>query len=225
MTCLYPFEDGPYVLGALSPTERAEYERHLAACQSCRESVATLAVLPGLLSRLDPASVAPQSAAAPPTLLPRMLALVAARRRAQRLRRRFLVIAACVAAVMLASAAGVGVRVVLPSSNQAPVLLTAMRPVTDNIQMDARIGLTRDPHGTYVSMQCKYDSQWGEQWNLQLVVYPLTTGGSGELLGRWSAESDQDWTMRILSHFTLDQIGRVEMQRSDGATLAIWMPS
>src|SRR5262249_12997699 len=147
------------VLGALSPTERAEYERHLATCQSCRESVAALAVLPGLLSRLDPASVTPQPVSAPPTLLPRTLAVVAARRRSQRLRRRFLAIAASVAAVLLATAVGVGVRVVLPS--QAPVLLTAMSPVTDNIQMDARIGLTRAQSGTFVSMSCRYDSKWG----------------------------------------------------------------
>jgi hypothetical protein len=224
MTCLYPFDDGAYVLGALSPTERAEYERHLSTCQSCRESVAALAVLPGLLSRLDPASVATQPVAAPPTLLPRMLALVAARRRAQRLRRRWLAIAACVAALLLASGVGVGVRMALPSPSQAPVLLTAMRPVMDNIQMEAKIGLTRDPHGTWISMQCQYDSRWGEQWNLQLVVYPRTTEG-GEMLGRWSAESDQDWTMRVLTHYSIDQIGRVEMQRSDGVTLAIWMPS
>ena len=222
MTCLYPFDDGPYVLGALSPTERAEYERHLAGCQSCRESVAALAVLPGLLSRLDPASVTPEPVAAPPTLLPRMLAHISARRRAQRLRRRFLAIAACVAAVVLATAVGIGVRVVLPS--QAPVLLTAMSPVTDNVQMDARIGLTRANNGTFVSMQCRYDNKWGETWNLQLVLYPRSAT-SGELLGRWSAESDQDWSMRAWTHYTPDQIGRLEMQRSDGMVLAIWMPS
>jgi len=222
MTCLYPFDDGPYVLGALSPTERAEYERHLAGCQSCRESVAALAVLPGLLSRLDPASVTPEPVAAPPTLLPRMLAHISARRRAQRLRRRFLAIAACVAAVVLATAVGIGVRVVLPS--QAPVLLTAMSPVTDNVQMDARIGLTRVNNGTFVSMQCRYDNKWGETWNLQLVLYPRSAT-SGELLGRWSAESDQDWSMRAWTHYTPDQIGRLEMQRSDGMVLAIWMPS
>src|SRR5215470_2535736 len=207
MTCLYPFDDGAYVLGALSPTERAEYERHLSTCQSCRESVAALAVLPGLLSRLDPASVAPQPVAAPPTLLPRMLAHVAARRRAQRLRRRWLAVAACVVVVLLASAVGVGVRVAMP--HQPPVLLTAMQPVLDNIQMDARIGLTRDASGTWVSMSCQYDNRWGEQWNLQLVVYP-TTAGSGEMLGRWSAESDQDWTMRVHTSLTPDQIGRIE---------------
>jgi hypothetical protein len=222
MTCLYPFDDGAYVLGALSPTERAEYERHLSTCQTCRESVAALAVLPGLLSRLDPTSVAPQPVAAPPTLLPRMLAHVAARRRAQRLRRRWFTVAASVVALMLAGAVGIGVRVAMP--HQPPVLLTAMQPVLDNIRMDARIGLTPDATGTWVSMQCKYDTRWGENWNLQLVVYPRTAD-NGENLARWSAESDQDWSTRVHTPLTPDQIGRIEMQRSDGVTLAIWMPS
>jgi hypothetical protein len=41
------------VLGALSPSEREEYERHLAACAECRLEVADLAELPMLLGRLD----------------------------------------------------------------------------------------------------------------------------------------------------------------------------
>ena len=45
------------MLGALAPAERADYERHLAGCAACRESVAELAVLPGLLGRLDPAGL------------------------------------------------------------------------------------------------------------------------------------------------------------------------
>src|ERR1700738_1996068 len=49
MTCEFTFDDGAYVLGALSPAERAAFERHLPGCASCRESVADLAVLPGLL--------------------------------------------------------------------------------------------------------------------------------------------------------------------------------
>jgi len=223
MTCLYPFEDGAYVLGALSPTERAEYERHLGACPSCREAVATLAVIPGLLSRLDPASVAPQPVAAPPTLLPRILAHMSTRRRAQRLRRRWFAVAACVALLMFTAAVGVGVRVVVPS-HEAPVLLTAMHPVLANIKMDAKIGLIRTTNGSYVEMQCRYDSSFGEQWNLQLVVYPRTAG-AGEMLNWWSAESDQDMSVKVFTHFRPEEIGRVEMQRSDGMTLAIWMPS
>jgi hypothetical protein len=222
MTCLYPFDDGPYVLGALSPAERAEYERHLATCPSCRDSVAALAVLPGLLSRLDPSQVAPQPVTAPPTLLPRILAVISARRRADRLRRRWLAIAAAVVAVMLASGVGVGVKLAEPS--QPPVLLTAMQPLVDNVQMNARVGLTPDTNGTWVSMSCRYDSRWGDNWTLQLVVYPRTAG-QGAILASWSAESDQDWQVRKLTSLTPKQIGRVEVQRSDGMRLAIWMPS
>jgi hypothetical protein len=40
-------------LGALSPTERETYERHLADCAVCRAEVAELAALPGLMGRLD----------------------------------------------------------------------------------------------------------------------------------------------------------------------------
>ena len=53
MRCTQTAEAGAYVLGALSPAERSAYERHIAACVTCRNEVAELAGLPGLLGRLD----------------------------------------------------------------------------------------------------------------------------------------------------------------------------
>ncbi|RPF22617.1 anti-sigma factor family protein [Myceligenerans xiligouense] len=47
--------DAAYVLGALSPSDRHAYERHLAACHTCRAAVAELAGMPGLLSTVSPA--------------------------------------------------------------------------------------------------------------------------------------------------------------------------
>ena len=44
--------DSAYVLGALSPADRREYEEHLETCEVCRRSVAELAPMPGLLARL-----------------------------------------------------------------------------------------------------------------------------------------------------------------------------
>ena len=44
--------DAAYVLGALSPSERLEYEDHLAYCSSCRTAIVELAGLPGLLARM-----------------------------------------------------------------------------------------------------------------------------------------------------------------------------
>ena len=36
--------DAAYVLGALSPAERREFEEHLASCPSCQAAVSELAV-------------------------------------------------------------------------------------------------------------------------------------------------------------------------------------
>jgi predicted anti-sigma-YlaC factor YlaD len=47
-------ELGVYVLGAIGPAERAWVDEHLAACLSCREELAALAGLPGLLKRVPP---------------------------------------------------------------------------------------------------------------------------------------------------------------------------
>jgi hypothetical protein len=57
-------DSAAYVLGALSPAERSDYERHMAECPICRTDVAELAVLPGLLGRLD-VTAAEQAAAQP----------------------------------------------------------------------------------------------------------------------------------------------------------------
>ena len=71
--CEFAYDDGAYVLGALAPAERAAYERHLAGCASCREAVAEIAVLPGLLGRLDPAGL---EQFLPPPAPPRVPALL-----------------------------------------------------------------------------------------------------------------------------------------------------
>lgn len=46
--------DGAYVLGALSTEDRRAFEMHMAACAACRQAVAELAGLPGLLAKVDP---------------------------------------------------------------------------------------------------------------------------------------------------------------------------
>jgi hypothetical protein len=56
MKCAQTLEVGAYVLGALVPAERDAFERHLGECSICREEVAELAVLPGLLGRIDAAT-------------------------------------------------------------------------------------------------------------------------------------------------------------------------
>jgi anti-sigma factor RsiW len=108
---------GVYLLGAIGPGERAQIEEHLAACPWCREELAALAGLPGLLRRI-PADVAlrawmNEATGSPPgppldVLVRRVLAV--------RFRRRLMAVAAA-----LVSAAATGARVLhaIPASTTA----------------------------------------------------------------------------------------------------------
>src|SRR5260370_23350154 len=46
-------ELGVYVLGAIAPGDRARVDAHLATCSTCRDVLASLADLPGLLAKVD----------------------------------------------------------------------------------------------------------------------------------------------------------------------------
>ena len=51
----HPHPDlGGYVLGALEPAERADFEEHLAGCERCQAEVAELRGLPELLEQAAP---------------------------------------------------------------------------------------------------------------------------------------------------------------------------
>ena len=74
-------ELGVYVLGALDPAARDRLERHLADCEACRDELASLAVLPSMLSR---AGVTDAWGTDAPSLAPVMQRLAQQRRRARR---------------------------------------------------------------------------------------------------------------------------------------------
>lgn len=96
---------GAYLFGALDPADRAEVEAHLGDCAACREELAGMAGLPGLLGRLTAeeatATGQPAGSAAEPCrqVLDRALTELARRRRSQR--RRWL--AGAAAAVSIAA--------------------------------------------------------------------------------------------------------------------------
>jgi anti-sigma-K factor RskA len=52
---------GGYVLGSLEPAEMEEMRVHVAGCPHCGPEARTLAPLPGLLDRIEPADVPPPS--------------------------------------------------------------------------------------------------------------------------------------------------------------------
>jgi anti-sigma-K factor RskA len=55
---------GGYVLGALDPAEEAAMRRHIEECDQCRREYESLAGIPALLDRIEPADVPPPAPAA-----------------------------------------------------------------------------------------------------------------------------------------------------------------
>jgi len=52
MTCQHTMTLGVYLLGALDPIERSQFESHLSYCDICRGELVRLAPLPGLLNQI-----------------------------------------------------------------------------------------------------------------------------------------------------------------------------
>jgi hypothetical protein len=69
VTCRHSVSLGAYLLGALDPAERSEFEEHLDTCDNCKAELLRLAPLPGLLQRLTPEEYATIEAGEPADLL------------------------------------------------------------------------------------------------------------------------------------------------------------
>jgi len=153
-----------YVLGALPAGERSAFETHLTDCPDCRQAVAELAGIPGLLSRVSPDDLA-DPVPVPDTLVPGLLRAV---RRTGR-RRRVVVAALSAAAVLLAVA---GTAVVVHRSPDTPttVAMTTMKPVVES-PVTASAALVRHAWGTEIRMKCRYaeTSEWSRPYDLVAV--------------------------------------------------------
>ncbi|MFR9776024.1 anti-sigma factor family protein [Micromonospora sp. MS34] len=216
--CEFAHDDGAYVLGALAPAERTAYERHLAGCAACREAVAEIAVLPGLLGRLDPAGLEQFLEVGPETArVPALLDAAREQRRRERTRSRRRYVATALAAAVLAVLAGLGVAQLRPpAAPPAPqVSLAAMRPVAGAVPVHAEIALTDTGWGTEVTMHCGYDQRAGhrEAYTFRLVAHG--PDGATEQIGSWLAAPGDDVRLTGATHFTRGELVRLELLRAD----------
>jgi hypothetical protein len=220
MTCPHEVDDAAYVLGALSPAERADFERHLGVCPGCREAVASLAVLPGLLGRLDAATAvgAPPPPAAPPSLLERVLAAARASRRRARVR---VVLVAAAAAVLLATGAGVVVHV---RDTPDSIPMSAMSPVSLPSNVTAEIGLVDTPSGSRIEMTCRYADGYPGTWLLRLVVFGPSSSGTGDQIATWNASPGDEISFAAATRLNPAEVDRVEVQKEDNTPLLVWRP-
>ena len=220
MSCEFAHYDGAYVLGSLSPADRAAYERHLADCADCALAVREFAGLPGLLARVSPDVLetvgAPEPV--PPTLLP---ALVAEARSAQRRRTTMLVGLAAAAALVVAGGSAVAVNVLEddqpPTGQSAPPTTTPGEPMTsvDSETVTGSLALTSVAWGTRLDLVCTYTPDHEVPYGATYSMVVHTIDGQVEQVATWKALSG---TMRLpaATSATLADITSVEVLTSDG---------
>ena len=164
-----------YVVGALSAAERAEFETHLAQCPDCRQTVAELAGIPGLLSRVSPDDLS-DTAPVPDTLVPGLLRAV---RRSSR-RRRLVMGALSAAAVLVAIA---GTAVVVDRSRDDGAAMTAMTAVVDS-PVTASASLVPHTWGTEITMKCRYEDE--SEWSLPYDLVAVDDTGKSYNVATWA---------------------------------------
>ncbi|GAB7040891.1 MULTISPECIES: anti-sigma factor family protein [Catenuloplanes] len=235
MRCDYAYDDGAYVLGALSPGERAAYERHLSTCSFCREAVAEIAVLPGLLGRLDPADFAELAVPAERSRLPRVITAATTERRRSRRTSRWRYAGTLAAAAALALVVGFGADalrgsgssappVALPSSSsEPPPELKEMKPVAATVPVSAAVGMTSKEYGTAIAMECAYESTGKEGKAILFRLIAKGADGTQDQIGSWWAAPGDRVELTGLTHYTGDELDRFELVRSDDTTLLTYV--
>jgi hypothetical protein len=215
-------EAGVYLLGALSPVERAGYAEHLAGCGHCLREVGQLAGLPGLLAR-DPVAADLGSGPDPVPAVdpnPGTDPVAVALDRIQRTRRtrRALVAAAFVGVAALGA---VGSTLVNPTARGTTGVVAAadlpvrMVPVGDP-PVSAAVSLTPRPWGTEVVMRCRYA---GVPQSPVYVLVARSADGATTELARWSGVADQDLVLASATELVGDRLAELEVRNAAGKVL------
>ncbi|WP_024801584.1 zf-HC2 domain-containing protein [Nocardia sp. BMG51109] len=236
----YATWDAPYVLGALDRAERWEFEAHLAQCARCREAVAELAGMPGLLGQVNagvalslvdsvpgeptayedpgafghPAASAPMPTSAPmPAPIP--LSRLATRAREERRRGRALAAAGAVAAAVAAAAIAIPVTTSL-SESPAPAAVPqvvaerSMDPVVPS-PITASFRVVAVPDGTRVEMTCSYAPS-ATQYTWQGSMWVLHADGTQSMIAQWTAQPGETVAPDGTTAAPPDQIRSIEIR-------------
>jgi len=225
----YAAWDGGYVVGALLPAERAEFERHLASCAECRRAVSSLASLPGLLARVDPEDAAalleaeplPDHLAALPGDLEQRVLAAAGHPRPTFWRRTSTRVGLGLAAAAVV-AAGVVPLVVggsedPGSEHPGTTVAVALRPRGET-PLTADVALVPTAWGTKVDMTCWYAREPYDARH-SYALYVVDGSGGDSLVARWHARPGQRAETSGATDLGVGDIAEVELR--DGATGAV----
>jgi hypothetical protein len=208
--------DAAYLLGALSPAERREYEQHLAGCAECSAEISSMAGMPGILSVVpnDRAmELATPAIGETPDLMPGLVVATDRVRRRARLR---------VAALVATAAAVVGIAVwEVPriADEDAPVepgiSVTLTRTVARPLSANAR--LIAEPWGTKIEATCRYDAvppSPGQRppRSVEYAMYVTDRAGTSVQVATWLASPGAEAEPYATTTVPLDQIAAIDIR-------------
>lgn len=202
---------GAYVLGGLDDQDRGAVQSHLPTCAVCRDELADLAVLPGLLRRRPAPTDLPAAAPAPPAeLLPALLRELDAGRR--RDRHRWLVRSTVAAVTVAALTGGAGVVIVRDDAPPAgtPVALVAAAGATSG-----HAWLLAKPWGTSITVDLRGLPRGG-----RFVLQTTGRDGTHEQAATWGATSSGAVTVVGATSLDPTDLTRVTVLGAGGRELA-----
>ena len=229
MSCPHAHDDAAYVLGALGPAERLEFERHLSGCDECAP------LGPG--PRRPPRPARPRrrrrpgaplaDPPLPPTLLPALTREVGRSRRRR---------TAAIAGLAAAAAAVVALGAPLVA-NRPTAALPRPRPVRrperlPRLRRDPRHGpagqragrgrpvdLEQVRWGTRILLTCTYDPgsvEYGVPQEADYLLFVRTRDGRTEQVGSWRSVGGTTMQVPAATSTPRADIARVEVRTTDG---------
>jgi hypothetical protein len=210
--------DAAYLLGALTPPDRSEYEAHLAECPDCRRAVGQLAGMPGLLAALtlDEARAAGEPGPElPETLLPRLMAEV---QRTRFRRRMTTALVGVAAAAVLAIALVVGIQGSRDETGDTatpPAVAQRMVALSPDVPIRATARLYDQDWGTRIVVTCIY--RGGHEWpdELPYTMVVVDKSGAVQHISSWEAKAGAPIVVDGSTSVARSQIASVQVRTSN----------
>lgn len=197
---------GAYLVGALDATDRMELEAHLAHCPACRDELASLAPLPGLMSRLTAEEVLAGPPATDDAMLERLLVAASRERRGARQRRWLSAVAAAVVLIGGSTAGVASYRAV--TAPHTHTVSAANGPIHLTVQMaEASTGTSLSLHlsGVPAEERCS--------------LIAVSDTGQQEVAGWWAATYAGTAVIKGTTSIRYGHLSKLVVQSSDGQQL------
>ena len=206
--------DAAYILGALTPEQRIEYEEFLSGEPTQAAALTEFADIRAILDVLprDQALLLLDDSAEPPltdsTNLMPSLAIAAEKRRKRSQRTRLGVALASAAAFLIIG--GIVGYATIPHTPPPGVSLAAMTP-GQKAGVTASLAVSKEGWGTRLDWQCQYTQGWATKVpSYDLVV--TTKAGKQAAVGSWSPAGDKAANLAASTMIPISDIRTVDIR-------------